>query len=85
MADMLAGVNPTEYAKVDGKPRFQFVGEKGAANMDKAEEATTRLDNLAVAREMEQAFNEKKKRIEKLRNSEPVEITGTEIEPRNYL
>lgn len=33
--------------------RFQFVGEKGAAALDKAEEATTRLDNLGVAREME--------------------------------
>lgn len=33
--------------------RFQFVGERGAAGLDKAEEATTRLDNLGVAREME--------------------------------
>ena len=33
--------------------RYQFVGEKGAAAMDKAEEANVRLDNLAVAREME--------------------------------
>ena len=33
--------------------RYQFVGESGAAAMDKAEEASVRLDNLAVAREME--------------------------------
>lgn len=33
--------------------RFMIVGEKGAANLDAMEEATTRLDNLAVAREME--------------------------------
>ena len=33
--------------------RFMIVGEKGAAALDQAEEATTRLDNLAVAREME--------------------------------
>lgn len=33
--------------------RFRFIGEKGAANLDKSEEVTTRLDNLAVAREME--------------------------------
>lgn len=33
--------------------RFRFIGEQGAANLDAAEEATTRLDNLAVAREME--------------------------------
>lgn len=32
---------------------FRFIGERGAANLDKAEEATTRLDNLGVAREME--------------------------------
>ena len=31
--------------------RFQFVGQQGAAALDKAEEATTRLDNLGVARE----------------------------------
>ena len=35
--------------------RFRIIGEAGAANLDKAEEATTRLDNLAIAREMEQA------------------------------
>ncbi len=32
---------------------WQVLGEKGAANLDKAEEATTRLDNLKVAKEME--------------------------------
>lgn len=40
--------------------RFRFIGEKGAANLDKAEEATTRLDNLAVAREMEEAGKDAK-------------------------
>ena len=40
--------------------RFRFIGEKGAANLDKAEEATTRLDNLAVAREMESAEKDAK-------------------------
>ena len=39
--------------EADNRIRFQFVGEKGAAALDKAEEATTRLDNLGVAREME--------------------------------
>ena len=34
--------------------RFRFIGEQGAARLDKAEEATTRLDNLAVARQMEE-------------------------------
>lgn len=42
------------------KTRFRFIGEKGAANLDKAEEATTRLDNLAVAREMESAEKDAK-------------------------
>ena len=40
--------------------RYQFVGEKGAAAMDKAEEASVRLDNLAVAREMENAGKDAK-------------------------
>src|SRR5574344_1169336 len=32
---------------------YQFLGEQVAANLDKAEEVTTRLDNLQKAREME--------------------------------
>ena len=42
-------------AVTDEQSSLRFIGEKGAANLDKAEEATTRLDNLAVAREMEEA------------------------------
>lgn len=34
--------------------RFRFIGEQGATNLDRAEEATTRLDNLSVARDMEE-------------------------------
>ncbi len=37
----------------DNPMQRMFVGEKGAANIDKAEEATARLDNLSVARKME--------------------------------
>ena len=33
--------------------RYSLIGEQGAAALDMAEEATTRLDDLAVAREME--------------------------------
>ena len=40
--------------------RFRFIGERGAAKLDKAEEATTRLDNLNVAREMEAANKDAK-------------------------
>lgn len=65
--------------------RYRFIGEEGASKLDKAEEATTRLDNLNVAREMESAFNTKKERIEKLRKSKPIEITGKEIEPSDDL
>ena len=42
-----------EKNTAQGKERHSLIGEQGAANLDKAEEATTRLDNLAVAREME--------------------------------
>ena len=40
--------------------RFMIIGEKGAAALDQAEEATSRLDNLAVAREMEEANRDAK-------------------------
>ena len=36
------------------RERFSIIGEQGASALDMAEEATTRLDNLAVAREMEE-------------------------------
>lgn len=65
--------------------RFRFIGERGAANLDRAEEATTRMDNLSVARDMENAFNEKQARIEKLRESKPVEITGEEYKGKYEL
>lgn len=42
------------------KPEFQFIGEKGAAHMDKVEEATIRLDNLSIARQMEDADKDAK-------------------------
>lgn len=34
---------------------YQFIGEEGAARLDEAEEASTRMDNLDVARQMEEA------------------------------
>lgn len=39
---------------------YQFIGEKGAAALDRAREATVRLDNLAIAREMESAGKDAK-------------------------
>ena len=38
-----------------GSTRFRFIGEQGAINLDRAEEATIRMDNLYVAREMEES------------------------------
>lgn len=49
--------NPSDKEK---KPEFQFIGEKGAAHMDKVEEATIRLDNLSIARQMEDADKDAK-------------------------
>jgi hypothetical protein len=40
--------------------RFSIGGVRGAANLDKAEEVTTRLDNLNVARQMEGAKKDAK-------------------------
>lgn len=40
--------------------RYRFIGEQGAANLDAAEEANTRLDNLVVAREMEKSGKDAK-------------------------
>ncbi len=40
--------------------RYQFVGERGAEAADRAEEVTTRLGNLSVAREMEEAKKDAK-------------------------
>lgn len=69
----------------NGNIRFRFIGEQGAARLDAAEEATTRLDNLSTARQMEQAYNGKKARIDKLRDSKPVEITGEEYKGKYDL
>lgn len=59
MSDLLEGVDPRKVA-TDDRLREQFVGEKGAKNLDHAEEVTTRLDNLGVAREMEDANKDAK-------------------------
>lgn len=49
-----------EELEVHEGVRFRFLGENGAERLDHAEEASTRLDNLAVAREMESAGAEAK-------------------------
>ena len=42
------------------RTRNMFVGERGATEADKAEEVSTRLDNLSVARRMEEAGKDAK-------------------------
>lgn len=45
---------------VQGEERHSIIGEVGASALDMVEEATTRLDNLAVARDMETAGKDAK-------------------------
>ncbi len=59
MKDLLDGVDPRKFGREDGL-RYQFAGERGAAAADRAEEVTTRLDNLNVARGMETAGKDAK-------------------------
>ena len=42
--------------KLKDKVQFQIIGEKGAQNLDQIEEATFRMDNLKVAKEMEKSL-----------------------------
>ena len=61
MKDLLEGVDPRKFGgKNDERVRKQFIGEKGAAAADHAEEVGARLDNLAVAREMEEGGKDAK-------------------------
>jgi len=76
----IKGFNTNRTSSSNPDIRYQIIGETGATALDKAEESTHRLDNLAIAREMEGVIEEKKARIEKLKASKPVEITGEEIE-----
>jgi hypothetical protein len=45
--------NIGDFSLENNDIRYRFIGEKGAANLDRADEATYRLDNLFVAKEME--------------------------------
>lgn len=57
----VAWINTDEgqYAKVDGE-KYSLIGKRGAANLDHEEEVSTRLDNLNVARQMEDAKKDAK-------------------------
>lgn len=52
--------NTGAFNPEDDDIRYRFIGEIGARNLDAAEEATIRLDNLSVAREMEDAGKDAK-------------------------
>jgi len=52
--------NNGEFSATDDNIERFLMGEKGAAALDKAEEATIRIDNLKVAKEMEQAGDDAK-------------------------
>ena len=61
----VAWITPDEgqMASVETKipvVKYQIIGEKGADALDKAQEATIRIDNLSVAREMENAGKDAK-------------------------
>ena len=60
IGDFYKGVNPNVETDLPQDPELMFIGEKGATALDKAQEATTRLDNLSVAREMEKAEKDAK-------------------------
>ena len=47
--------NTGGFSRTSDNILASFIGERGAASMDRAEEATIRMDNLNVAREMEKA------------------------------
>ena len=42
------------YANIFAKKMYFIMGEKGAQNLDKVQEVTFRMDNLRIAKEMEQ-------------------------------
>lgn len=47
--------NVGTYSEDSNDIRYQIIGEKGAEQLDKSQEVTHRMDNLSVAREMENA------------------------------
>lgn len=63
-ANLLNGVEKSygggKFFEDYNKIREQFIGEQGAERADHAEEVSTRLDNLSVAREMEVAKKDAK-------------------------
>jgi len=61
-ADNREEVTKAALQKINEKRRvlFQNIGEYGAENLDEAEEVTTRIDNLKIAKKMEKAGEDAK-------------------------
>ena len=55
-----ANVDNSSESTKNNKEKYSLIGKKGAANLDQAEEVSTRLDNLNVARQMEEAKKDAK-------------------------
>lgn len=58
LRDLAEGLNPSAESRThegENDIRFRFIGEHGAARLDKAMDASIRMDNLTVAREMEES------------------------------
>lgn len=59
--ELLSGKNISNTEdRRNSNTRYQFIGKQGAENLDKVEEASIRIDNLQVAREMENANKDAK-------------------------
>ncbi len=56
----MLGKTTVAGAKTLGGTKFQIIGEKGAAALDAAQEANTRINDLVVAKEMEAADKDAK-------------------------
>ncbi|MDR1584004.1 MAG: hypothetical protein LBS55_12260, partial [Prevotellaceae bacterium] len=90
-----ATANNGNFDSENNDIRFMFAGEKGIKNAAQSDneavrqEAETRLENLDVAKKMEARLADeadaKRQRIEKLRTSEPIEITGEEYKGKYEL
>lgn len=59
-----ATINNGDFSRENDDIRFQLIGETGAKSLDKAEEASYRMDGLKVARDMEkEGYNAKEVRM----------------------
>ncbi|MFJ1492152.1 ADP-ribosyltransferase-containing protein [Capnocytophaga canis] len=60
LIENIDNVENGDFFRDDHGIEYQIIGEKGAEQLDHAEEVTHRMDNLAIAREMEKAGKDAK-------------------------